>query len=109
MLKDNQEEIGLAFDLSIPGAHPDDMRPKQVCLSPCASRVAVVYHVSDCPVSRSVAIISVEKTMLVPVGFIHGQEDWGEALRCTFRRLQRGTMLTIFWAKGTISFHHLLH
>jgi len=109
MLKDDQEEIGMAFDLSIPGAHADDMRSKQVSLSPCASRVAVVYHVSDCPLSRSVAIISVEKTMLVPVGFIHGQEDWGEALQCTFRSLRRGTMLTIFWASGTISFHHLLH
>jgi len=108
LLKDDQEEIGIAFDLGIDGARENDMLPKQVVLSPCCSRVAIVYHTSECPLSNSVAVLAVEKTMLVPVGFVHSHADWGSALECTFRALPRGTLLTIFWASGTITFHHLL-
>jgi len=110
MLKDEQEEIGVAFDLTIPGAQPNDMIPKDVILSPCCTRIAVTYdyEASKCPLSASVAVIAVEKTMLVPVGFIHGHSDWGSALQCTFRTLPKGTLLTIFWGRGFITFHHLL-
>jgi len=84
----------------------DKLKVQKVFLSPCNSRIILLFDPSDNPLSRRLAVIAVENSTFLPIGFLNGPED-SAPVSVSFQKQTRGSLMSSVWSNGNLVFHHL--